>query len=119
MLTQAYRLAGPCVGLSVVAASHAAVLVTPTDPSANAVLIENTSTTVAVFATVLGGPQVASGVQSAPASIVPPDGAAGSNTILPLQSKVIAVPAGTPVSVTAIGAGAGPSLITVTPITGL
>lgn len=111
--TPAYRLAGPCIGLSVAAASHAAVTVTGTDNSnLNYLLFENTSTSVAVFVTVAGQGQTAA------ASTVPGDGTAGSITLLPLQSKVIACPSGA-LSVTAIGAAAGPSLITVTPVTNL
>ena len=112
--TLAYRVAGASMGLSVVATTHAAVPVTPTDNTLTPFLLfENTSTTVAVFVTVVGvGPNQ---THTAPASVLPGDGTVGSICVLPGQAKVLSCPVG-PLSVSAIGAAAGPSLLIVTPV---
>ena len=113
-VTPAYRQAGPCVGLSVVATSHAAVALTLFEGSqCNYVLFENTGTLAAFvnMGTTANGQTVA-------AAAVPGDGTAGGFTVLPGRPKVIACPT-FPMSVTAIATAAGPTLITATPVTNL
>ena len=113
--TLAYKFAGKTIGLSVSNSSHTAVTIQTIDPSANAIVICNTSTTVTVYITALSSPTNAA-LGTAPASTVPTDGAAGSFPVLAYDDTVIAGMS-FPISVTAIGDAAGPTLITVTPVT--
>jgi hypothetical protein len=111
----AYRFCGPTVGLSVAATSHAAVTINATDPSANALLFCNTSTAVVVYvktaSTVIGQGTA----PSAAAATIPGDGTIGDFPILAYDDTAIAGMV-FPVSVTAIGSAAGPTLFTATPV---
>lgn len=110
--TQAYRPAGPTQALSVVAASHAAVTITLFDNTqANWVSLINTGT-VAVAVKV---------TQSGLAAALPVDGTPGDWVLPPLMPLPMSIPLPNPLStgptqITAIGAGAGPSLVYATPI---
>ncbi len=113
--TQAIRLAGSPIGLSVTGSSHTAQTITPSDASGNALEFTNTSSTLIVYVNAICVTQAS---ETAAAAVVPTDGAAGSEPIPPNQSKVIQYGPG-PWSVTAIGSGAGPTLLVATPVTTL
>ena len=105
-----YRPAGPTVALSVTATLHTAVPITFfTTDIANYVLMFNSGTTaVAVQFS-----------QTGVAATLPVDGTPGSFTLPPAANPyVIPLPNGVtgPPQVTAIGSGAGPSIIYVTPL---
>ena len=115
--TLCYKLAGPTVGMSVTASSHAAVVLTEFDnANANAVIVCNTSSTVPVYINIVSGNDSNGNPLVAPAATIPGDGTAGSFPILTYQSTPINCGYG-PLSVTAIGGAAGPTLVTFTPIT--
>ena len=105
------KLVGPTIGLSVVATSHAAQTITPAADT-NAVLFVNTSSTLIVYVT------VAQNGLTAAASVIPTDGAVGATPIPPLQSLCVTT-ANAPISVTAIASAAGPTLLTVTPVSAI
>lgn len=109
--TSVYRTAGPTVGLSVVATSHAAVsLALTTNDSANYCAVVNTGA-VAVAVKLS---------QAGLAAVLPGDGTQG-DFILPAamtQPMILPMPWSptAPAQITAIGAAAGPSLIYATPV---
>jgi hypothetical protein len=110
--TIAFRPAGQTVALSVVATSHAAV---PVNLSVNDVVtwvgcINTGAVAVAVRFSVAGT-----------AATLPIDGTPGDFLLPPAMQQMIVIPLpapaqGTACQVTAIGAGAGPSLIYLTPL---
>lgn len=111
--TLAYRPAGPTLGLSVGATSHAAVAI-----------VLNTSSEVATFVACLntGTTTVAIkfGVAGAAATL-PGDGTTGDYVLAPSMQVPVVLPLpnqvqGSPCQVTAIGSGVGPSLVYVTPL---
>ena len=112
--TQVVELAGETIGLSVTGSSHTAVTIKATNPAANALLIHNTSTSVTVYVNTVNCAPGGS-VVTANAATVPGDGTAGSFPVLTYDSGV-KIGVRFPLSVTAIGSAAGPTLITVTPI---
>jgi len=114
MSTNVYNLAGNTIGLSVANTSHAAVTIQSSDPSANAVLICNTSVSEVMYVTVLSSPTNAH-LGTAAASTVPGDGTAGSLPVL-AYSNIPIDGLTFPISVTAISSIAGPTLVTFTPI---
>lgn len=106
--TTIYRQIGPTFALSVAATSHTAVPITTyANDVLNFVLCLNTgAVAVAIRIT-----------QTGTAATLPIDGTPG-DFLLPAamnQPIVIAIPQKTP-QITAIGAGAGPSIVYVTPI---
>lgn len=107
--TPAYRPSGPTLALSVAATSHAAVpVVTLDNVSPGWVACLNPGAiAVAVKLSQNGNP-----------AVLPVDGTPGDFLLPPLMQIpiVIPCPSQTP-QVTAIGSGAGPTLIYVTPIT--
>lgn len=115
--TIALKAAGPTVALSVVAAAHAAVAVTPyTNEQLTYVSLLNVgSTTVAVDLDITADTDVS----------LPGDGASVDFWVLPplmTQPLVVAVPSyssATPLYVSAFGSGAGPSLLYVRPVSAL
>lgn len=113
--TIAYRPCGPTTGLSVTASSHAAVQITPTDASASYLMFVNTSNTVDVFV------NIGASTTAVTAATVPGDGTTGSLPVPNLGGPIVypATFTNGSVAVTAIGAAAGPTLITVTPVSSL
>lgn len=109
---QVFRAAGPTIGLSVAATSHAAVplTVTSNDTTTYCALLNTGTVAVAVTLSVAGT-----------ASTLPGDGTTGS-FVLPaamFMPLVVPLPSATqtnPCQITAIGAAAGPSLIYATPV---
>lgn len=114
IITDAIRPAGATIGLSVTASSHAAVTLQAGEPSANGLFLVNPSTTVVVYVNVATSTN-GGAAPSAAAATIPGDGTAGSIPILPYQ-KIILAGLQYPVSITAIGSAAGPTLITATPV---
>jgi len=113
--TIAYRFAGQTIGLSVTASSHAAVKIDAIDPSANGLVCCNTSTSVVTYIKVASSSNGSNAPPSAGAATIPGDGTAGDFPILTYDDTVIDG-LSFPVSVTAIGSAAGPTLLTVTPV---
>ena len=113
--TNAYHICGKTIGLSVANTSHAAVTIESGDPSANALLICNTSTAEMMYVTVASSQLGTGAAPTAAASVIPTDGAAGSIPILSYGEKAIEG-LRFPVSITAISSIAGPTLLTATPI---
>ena len=113
--TLAYKFCGPTIGLSVTGSSHAAVQINTTDPSANAVLFCNTSTSVTVYVKIASSSLGTGTLPSAGAATIPGDGTAGDFPILAYDDTPIGGIT-FPLSITAIGSGAGPTLFTATPI---
>ena len=115
MINLAHRLVGPAVALSVANSSHAAVTISDwTNDQCNQCLMWNSgATTVAVFIS----------AANAPTAVLPVDGTTQGSP----QVQVIVLPPSmvtplpvitpqTPFSMTAIGSGAGPSIVYVMPI---
>ncbi len=113
-ITQAYIIGGKTIGLSVGNASHAAVTINASDPSANGLMICNTSTSEVMYVEVLSSPMNGS-LGTASAATVPGDGTAGSIPVLSYDNIIVGG-LNFPISVTAISSIAGPTLLTVTPI---
>lgn len=113
--TNAYHVCGKTIGLSVANTSHAAVTIQADDPSANALLMCNTSTADMMYVTVASSQMGLGTVPTAAASVVPTDGAAGSIPVLSYGEKAIEG-LRFPISITAISSIAGPTLLTATPI---
>lgn len=111
--TPVYRQAGPTLGLSVVATSHAAVAVgtfTGNDSASFVACLNTGATTVAIRFSVAGT-----------AATLPGDGTTGDWVLAPAMQAPVLVPlpsgASTgPCQVTAIGSAAGPGLVYVTPM---
>jgi hypothetical protein len=106
--TPAFRPAGQTVALSVVATSHAAVLLTTFTPD------------VVTYCALLNPGAVAVAVkisQNGAAATLPIDGTPGDFILPPLMQFpiVIPIPTVTP-QITAIGATAGPTVIYATPV---
>lgn len=109
----AYRPAGPTLGLSVVATSHTAVAVssfTGVDIAPFVACLNTGATTVAIRFSVAGT-----------AATLPGDGTTGDYVLAPAMLVPILIPLpsavnASPCQVTAIGSGAGPSLVYVTPM---
>lgn len=107
-----FRLAGPTIGLSVVATSHAAVPVAVTsNDNANFVSLLNTgASAMAVRLSVAGT-----------AATLPGDGTTGDFVLAGLMVHPVVIPLPSPAGVspcqiTAIAVAAGPSLLYVTPM---
>jgi hypothetical protein len=114
-VTLAYDIAGNTIGLSLANTSHAAVTIGTIDSSANALLVCNTGTTEVMYVTVASSSSSAT-APSAGATSVPGDGTAGGIPVLAYSQTIISG-CRFPVSVTGICSVAGPTLMTVTPIT--
>ncbi|CAJ0710701.1 hypothetical protein ACPCHQ_17050 [Ralstonia thomasii] len=101
---------GKTVALSVAATSHAAVTVTAADNTQQgyAALLNTGTTTVAITMD----------PSSAPAAVLPTDGSPTGTIILPpSMTQPLYVPTpGASFSVAAIGSGAGPALVYITPM---
>jgi hypothetical protein len=110
--TPVYRPSGPTIGLSVTGSAHVAVQITASDQTQpNYALFVNPSTTLTVYVA-LGS--TSGNVASAS---IPGDGTAGSFALGPTQQIVIPAPYIAGIFwVTAIASGAGPTLLTVTPV---
>lgn len=107
-----YRAAGPTVCLSVVATSHAAVPVnvTVSDTASYVALVNPGAIAVAVKLSVAGT-----------VAVLPVDGTPGDFILPALMQSPIVVPlpspkGASPCQITAIGTGAGPTLIYATPL---
>lgn len=117
--TNVIKPAGPTYALSVTATQHAAVAITASTADADGAAFINTGTTVICVAVY---PLSSTGAAQAPALVFPVDGTptVPVSFILPagmIEPKFVAVPMGNNgFSVTAIGSGAGPSIVYVNPI---
>lgn len=111
--TEALRLAGNTIGLSVANTSHTAVTVQAADSSANGLYVCNTSTSEVMYVTVQSS--TSAGLTAAGSSAIPGDGTAGAIPVLAYDTITISGLT-FPVSVTAISSVAGPTLLTVTPV---
>jgi hypothetical protein len=110
--TIALRPAGPTTALSVGAASHSAVTITPTDVNAGFASFLNTGATI-IYVRV-----ASTNAGTVTAAAIPGDGASDTEFVLPASMTmpvVYAVPAPA-FTVAAIGSAAGPSLVYIQPV---
>jgi hypothetical protein len=105
--------AGATIGLSVTASAHAPVQINAQDASADGLFICNTSTAVTIYVNVASAN--GSMLPTAANATIPGDGTAGSIPIL-AYDKIILAGLQFPVSISAIGSGAGPTVVTATPV---
>lgn len=108
----AFRPAGQTIALSVVATSHAAVpILLNTNDLATFVTVVNTGTVAVAVRVSVAGTAASLPVDGTPGDWV----IAGSNAV-PITIPLPSPTNGNPCQITAIGAGAGPTLIYATPV---